>query len=111
MGKYVGSSVGAVGLIMKCRAAGWSPGKTAREIKHAVSKGWLPPCDPTMSSQGPSAAVVRHIIKRETESEADHARTLTRLVYRRYVKRRPVVSRPIDMGGTRDVWIEDHVLC
>lgn len=110
MGKYCGTYAPAVGLILKCHAAGWGPGKIADQIGHAIERGWLPSCDPTKAPIGPSGAVVRNIIKRETESQKVHAHYLALLVYRRYVRRHPVISRPLDMGGLRDVWINGEVV-
>ncbi len=109
MGNYSGSFAPAVGLILKCHAAGWGPGKIAQEIGHAVEKKWLPPLGNDVFRQSPTKATVKYIIDRETESQEAHSRLLALAVYHRYVKRRPVVSRPIDMGGPRDVWIETDV--
>ena len=96
MGNYCGGYGPAVGLILKCHAAGWSPGKIANEIGQAVENGWL-------SRHGrypgyPSKSVVSYIIFRETVS-------LDRQAYRRYVKRHRNHGHPIAMSGARGVWI------
>ncbi len=107
IGAYRGSYKDAVGLILKCHAAGWGAGKISREIDHAVEKKWLPRLGNSILRGGPPVSTIRRIIEQETETQEARDRFLALATYHRYVKRCPVVSRPIDMGGPRDVWIED----